>query len=491
MACASFISIACSLPHPAAGSYLPPALSAAFATARPVITIVGGGFAGSALLLQLLRQPALQHARIHLVEPRPQPGPGLAYTARRPEYLLNVRPGALSVYPHAPAHFAEWLAEQPESLTGVPDFAPRASYGRYLQEEVASALAPHGPAQWHHANATAAPLLPDGRRNVLLSDGTEILTDYLVLALGNFPPPPPTGPDFRYLHHPRYHLDPWAPGNLRRIGPDDSVLLIGSGLTAVDVLLALRQDGHRAPVTVVARHGRWPTAHGPADAHYPDYYSELAAETTVLGVLRVVKHHLKAAAAQEIDWRPVLDVLRPNLGRIWAAWPLTQQRLFLRRLAGMWAVARHRSPPGNAAAVEALAAAGLVQLHTGAVREIIPDGELLRVRVRPQDAPGSWHVVQHVVCCAGPLLDYARIDAPLVQSLRDAGHLTPDTLGLGLLTDTRGALRDADGRVSTSLFTLGPSRRPAYFESTAVPELRAQAAALAEVLASETSRLAK
>jgi uncharacterized NAD(P)/FAD-binding protein YdhS len=179
----------------------------------------------------------------------------------------------------------------------------------------------------------------------------------------------------------------------------------------------------------------------------------------------------------------VLDALRPDLSSIWSAWPLVEQRRFLRHLAGMWSVARHRSPQQNAAAVAALTAAGLVQLHIGTVREILPDGDVLRVRVRPHDTASSWHTAQHVVCCAGPLLDYHRISAPLVMSLRDAGHLTPDPLRLGLITDAHGALRSADGMVSSTLFTLGPSRRPAYFESTAVPELRQQAAALAQELA--------
>lgn len=454
--------------------------------APSVITVVGGGFAGTALVLQLRQQPNLAGAEIHLIEPREVPGPGLAYSARRPEYLLNVRPGGLSLYPAAPNHFADWLARQPESAAGVPEFAARATYGRYLREELAPELAPTAGApgvHWHRTTAVAAPLLPSGRRQAQLADGTRIESDAVVLALGNFPPPPPCGPDHRYLHHPGYHADPWATGNLRRIGPDEEVLLIGSGLTAVDVLLALRQDGHRAPITVVARHGRWPSAHGPATPTYPNFYPELAAETTVTGVLAVFKRHLRAARAQGIDWRPVLDSLRPDLGRIWAAWPLAEQRRFLKHLAGIWAVARHRSPPQNAQAMAELTAAGLSRLHIGTVREILPDGDRLRVRVKPHGAPNGWRTADHVISCAGPLLDYARISDPLVQSLRDAGHLTPDPLHLGLLTDANGALLAADGRVAPGLFTLGPSRRPAYFESTAVPELRQQAAALAAHLA--------
>ena len=461
-------------------------------SARSVITIVGGGFAGTALAVHLARRSDLAGVEVHLIEPRPVPGPGLAYTARRPEYLLNVRPGALSLYADQPRHFADWLAAQPEATPHAPDFAARATYGRYLAGELAQVLATpraDGPTlHWHQTTALGATRLAGGSWQVQLADNSTLTSQFVVLALGNFPPPPPTGPDRRYLAHPGYHADPWAPGNLRTIQPTDSVLLIGAGLTAVDVLLALRQDGHQAPVTVVSRHGRWPAAHGPADARYPNFYAEMRDYRTVGEVLRIVRRHVRQAAAQGLDWRPVLDALRPDLGRIWAAWPLAEQARFLRHLAGRWAVVRHRSPATNAAAVAELNAAGLVRLHTGLVAEIVPAGPDLRVRVGQGPRANQWHTARHVVCCAGPLLNYARINIPLVECLRDAGYLTPDPLGLGLRTDEQGALLQADGSVAGGLFTLGASRRPAYFESTAVPEIREQAAALAAMLSKKISQ---
>ncbi len=457
--------------------------SFAVISSRSVITIVGGGFAGTALALHLARQSGLlARADVHLVEPRPTPGPGLAYAPGPPEHLLNVRPGPLSLYPDRPAHFAEWLARQPETAAAVPEFAPRPLYGRYLAQELAALLGPGG-ARWHPAEAVAAPLGAGGRRAVRLADGTVIESDYVVLALGNFPPPPPAGSDLAYLAHPRYHPDPWGPGALAGIEPADAVFLVGAGLTAVDVLMALHRQGHRGPVTAVARHGRWPAAHGPAGLSYPNFYAELAGLPTVNGVVAVLKHHLRHAAAQGLGWRPVLDALRPDLGRIWAAWPLAEQARFLRHAAALWAVARHRSPPQNAATVAALTAAGQLRLLTGRVVAIVPAGPDLRVEVRDRSRALAAHRARHVVCCTGPLLDYHRIAAPLVQQLRAAGHLLPDPLGLGIQTDAHGALLGADGRPAPGLFTLGPSRRPAYFESTAVPEVRQQAVALAAELA--------
>ncbi|HWY24061.1 MAG TPA: hypothetical protein VNX47_04035, partial [Nevskia sp.] len=57
-----------------------------------------------------------------------------------------------------------------------------------------------------------------------------------------------------------------------------------------------------------------------------------------------------------------------------------------------------------------------------------------------------------------------------------------DALGLGLLTDAQGALLDRDGQASTWLYTLGPARKGQLWETTAVPEIRVQAQALARRL---------
>jgi uncharacterized NAD(P)/FAD-binding protein YdhS len=453
------------------------------------VTIIGGGFAGAALALHLTRQAGSLPIEVALVEPRPLLGPGLAYSAPRPELLLNVRPRSLSVWPDDPMHFAHWLAQQPEAASGMPEFAPRATYGRYLAEELAAALATpaaNGVRLKHYpSEALAATLLPDGRRAVRLADGRTLASHATVLALGNFPPPPPTGPDHRYLHHPGYHADPWAPGTLAGIGSDEPVVLIGAGLTAVDMLLALHAQGHHGLVQVVARRGHWPAVHGSADAPaYPDFYSELALKATVVGTLRQLRHHLALAAAQGLDWRTVIDALRPHLSHIWAGWPLAEQARFLRHLGGRWAQARHRMAPGHLALLTELTASGQLQTQPGRAVEILPAQRLLRVGVAQGGGPRQWLAAPHVICCAGPLLDYSRINTPLVQQLRVDGCLAPDALRLGLSTDADGALLGPAGQRSAGgLFTLGASRRPAYFESTAVPELRQQAVALAAVLA--------
>ena len=356
---------------------------------RKTITIIGGGFSGSTLAVQLARLAGDQPfaCDVHLVEPRPVPGPGLAYTARRPEYLLNVRAQSLSAFPDQPDHFQNWLRIMAPTECSEEDFCSRQSYGRYLQQLVSQVL--EWPSlngircQWHNQTARAVTVAPDGRSAVVQLQNDQIIqSDFVVLALGNFAPPPPATADLAYLAHPTYHGNPWAQGALRNIASDDTVLLIGTGLTAVDVLLGLRADGHQGQITVVSGYGRWPAAHQPTHETYPSFYAaELAGLTTVADVLRVVHRHLCAAREQGQDWRPVIDSLRPDLGRIWAAWPLAEQARFLRHLAGRWSVVRHRSPPaqrgaapGNAGLRPRAAAPGACAVHYARGGRPAPDG---------------------------------------------------------------------------------------------------------------------
>ncbi|MCC2547192.1 FAD/NAD(P)-binding protein [Hymenobacter sp. BT175] len=452
---------------------------------RQTITIVGGGFSGSMVALQLARLPGGPYAcDVHLVEPRPAPGPGLAYSAARPEYLLNVRTQNLSAFPDEPAHFASWLREK---QLPACEFCSRQTYGDYLRELTAGLLA--APAAngvrffWHHQSAVGATVNADGlTATVRLANGREISSHRVVLALGNFPPPPPAGPATEYLAHPTYHPDPWAPGALQSIEAQDSILLIGSGLTAVDVLLGLRATGHQGPIKVVSRHGRWPMEHSRVHSHYPDFYADkLAGLTNIGAVVRVLREEVRLAAEQGVNWRAVLDSLRPHLGQIWAAWPEAEQARFLRHLASLWTTLRHRSPPQNARIIRDMLTTGQIRMSAGRVRQILPRSRYLAVQIS-RGPRTEWLTARHIITCTGPLLDYSRIADPLVRELRETGQLVSDSLRLGMVTDAHGALINARGEASTIFSTLGPSRRPAYFESTAVPELRQQAADLARYL---------
>jgi uncharacterized NAD(P)/FAD-binding protein YdhS len=288
------------------------------------------------------------------------------------------------------------------------------------------------------------------------------------VATGNPAPAQPAArPD-----HPDYVADPWRPGVLDAIPSDVPVLLVGAGLTAVDVALTLTADRRRdAPITAVSRRGQLPLTHTAVAA--PPVGPALNDCTTLRDVVRAVR----AEAARAGDWRAVVDGLRPYLDELWTAFTPDEQDAFLRHLARPWECHRHRMAPSVGARVAEMRAEGRLEVRSGGVRSMTapPAGGLL-VEL---EAGVQWFGA--VVNCAGPgrLPDSA---GEFVGGLLRSGHARVGPHGLGLDIDAAGRLIAADGRTRKGLWLIGPLRRGARWETTAVPEIRAQARLLAREL---------
>jgi uncharacterized NAD(P)/FAD-binding protein YdhS len=184
---------------------------------------------------------------------------------------------------------------------------------------------------------------------------------------------------------------------------------------------------------------------------------------------------VRAEASRAGDWRAVVDGLRPYLDLLWASFTPAEQDTFLRHLARPWECHRHRMAPSVGARIAALREEGRFEVRAGGVRSMTapPAGGLL-VEL---EAGVQWFGA--VVNCAGPGRLPAAADS-FTGSLLDAGHARVGPHGLGLDIDASGRLVDADGRVNEGRWLIGPLRRGARWETTAVPEIRAQARRLTD-----------
>jgi uncharacterized NAD(P)/FAD-binding protein YdhS len=413
---------------------------------RRTVAVVGGGCAGVLAARELVRGT---DDHVVLIEPD-EPGGGLAYGSARPWHLLNSRAGAMSADPDDPGHFARWAGCSPDS------FQPRTVYGQYLRSvfsDISDRL--------NVRRARAAGLSATGVR---LADGSSIRADSVVVATGNPAPAQPAArPD-----HPDYIADPWAKGALDAIPSDVPVLLVGAGLTAIDVALTLTATDRDAPITAVSRRGQLPLTHTEKAA--PPVGLALDDCTTLRDIVRAVR----AEAARAGDWRAVVDGLRPYLDELWTAFTPDEQEAFLRHLARPWECHRHRMAPTVGARVASLREEGRLEVRAGGIRSMTaPAAGGLLVEL---EAGVQWFGA--VVNCAGP----GRLPAAagsFVGSLLDAGQARVGPHGLGLDIDPAGRLIGADGRVQQDRWLIGPLRRGAKWETTAVPEIRAQARGLA------------
>jgi uncharacterized NAD(P)/FAD-binding protein YdhS len=419
---------------------------------RRTVAVVGGGCAGVLATREVLRG---SDDRVVLIEPD-EPGGGLAYGSARPWHLLNSRAGAMSADPDDPGQFARWAGCSPA------DFRPRPEYGAYLRTVFASTATEYA-GRLDVRRSAAIGLTSHG---VTLAGGGHVRADEVVVATGNPAPAQPAArPD-----HPDYLADPWAPGVLDAIPSDVPVLLIGAGLTAIDVALTLTADRNRdAPITAVSRRGQLPLSHTAVAA--PPEMPALGDCATLRDVVRAVR----AEAARAGDWRAVVDGLRPHLDELWVALTPDEQDAFLRHLARPWECHRHRMAPSVGTRVAELRAEGRLEVRAGGVRSMTaPAAGGLLVEL---EAGVQWFGA--VVNCAGP----GRLPAAagsFVGSLLAAGQARVGPHGLGLDIDAAGRLVGADGRARPGLWLIGPLRRGARWETTAVPEIRQQARQLTD-----------
>ena len=452
------------------------------------VAVVGGGFSGALLALKLARlRPG---DRVHLIEREARAGVGLAYGACAPFHLLNVPVSRMEV--GLQPGFGAWLAASGEDLSpalaesggALADaFVPRALFGRYMEAQVAAALSPDPACGLRRVRGEAVRLMEPPARGVVLADGREIEADAVVLATGNMAPGRPPLPDpAGVLEGDRFVPDPWAPGVLASLDPDAPVLVVGAGLTMVDVVLAMDAAGHRGPITALSRHGWSPSRHRAGGSWAP--FLTAASPRSPREALRVLRRELRRAEAAGVPWQRVFDAARPDVARVWRGWDERARRAFLRRARTLWDVHRHRMAPRIADAFEALRRSGRLGLEAGRVAALAPaeGGVEARVRRRGDRAAEPLGVFGAVVNCTGPASDFARLEAPLFGYMRRRGLLSADPLRLGLETQG-GALVDSSGAPSGWLYAVGPLTRPALWEVTAVPEIRAQADELASRLA--------
>jgi uncharacterized NAD(P)/FAD-binding protein YdhS len=448
------------------------------------IAILGAGFSGSLLAAHLAQRRGGPDG-ILLIERAAEAGPGIAYGTADPLHLLNVPAKAMSAWPDAPAHFLDWARARPAAAFGplcdgaAPDaFVPRALYGAYCRDILRGAgLAPL------QAEVTGL-VRQDGAWRIEAAAGPVARARRAVLATGNPPPARRNTATFRG--------DPWAEGALDGIPPEAPVLLVGAGLTMVDTVLSLRLGrSHRGPIHAISRHGWTPLAHPAPPLPWPRDFVLPKPGAAPRAVLRAVREEATQAAIEGVPWQAVTDALRPVSQALWCAWPEAERARFLRHLRTLWNLHRHRVAPRAHAELARAAAEGQFRLRAARLLGHEPEGEGTVARLRLRGGAETTLPVARILLCTGPGSGSGSgeewLQAPPLAQLRDAGLIATDAFALGIECDPdRLQVLDAEGRPVPGLHLLGPITRGRLWEATAVPELRVQAARLAEMLAAQS-----
>jgi uncharacterized NAD(P)/FAD-binding protein YdhS len=439
-----------------------------------------------------LARLATRPLRVCLINSGHPTGRGVAYGTKRPEYLLNVAARNMSAFPDHPNHFLDWLRTRSE-YADVPDvvlreaFVPRRVYGDYLRAVALAYCAPvdtRNQVQIELVEDTAIAVLDrPGTVTVALASGKTLDARRVVLATGNQRPAPLPTPDAPFCH-PAYFDDPWIDWDGRLTNSERDAILLGTGLTMVDVFLTLLEAGWRGTIRAVSRNGLLPLSHF-RGIEYTAFPPPEPERFGLAGLVEQMERH--CGRLRQLGTNPAIcvDRLRPHTQRIWRHFSEEEKRQFCARYATRWNVMRHRvAEPIHARITEAVSS-GRLRIHKGRIAALDDAGPNVRVTIEGEDKERTTLEGGLVVNCTGPQAGFSSGTDLLFKGLLERGLVRADGLDMGIEVDDDFAAVGRDGRRSGFLYALGPLLRGSLWETTAVPELRGQAMRVAQLLLQE------
>lgn len=438
------------------------------------IAIIGGGASGALMALHLARALPTGSAEVIVFEPAEEIGRGLAYSTDDPGHLLNVRAANMSAFADQPDHLLQWL--QTRGICSAPVtplcFISRSTYGAYIAGMVRELGAAGGV---RHLKGRCVDLVENGNCAALtLEGGGTVVADIAILATGN---------DGRPVLDGIPAVQPWAEDALHNLSADLPVLLIGTGLTMVDMALSLDRLGHRGKITALSARGLLSQVHRPVQpvvVPAPD----IPIGTELSELISWVRKLCTSVTDQGGDWRSVIDALRPHTQRIWRAMSVLQKQRFVRHARAHWDVHRHRLAPEVQTQLSGLRAAGRLEIVAGRIADAEKRNGAVTVKmVRRGQSESETRNFARVVDCAGQIHDPRQSTNPLIRSLLARGAARPDPLNIGLDIDEQYSLIDASSRRSNRVRAIGPLTRAAFWECIAIPDIRIQCAELTALIA--------
>lgn len=396
------------------------------------LAIIGDGYASGMLCLHLARA-GYDLSGVCVIGPNPpnRLGHGAAYGCQHSDFRLNVRDDLMVIDSDNPDEFVAWGrqnitdSEAMVKTTGEK-FYRRQDFAAFVREALDKAGVPQ---TLTHISGTATRLTQHKKHGWQIAITTEASETTLqvacvVIATGNPPPATDTliAPDLPEATKQRIITRAWDGTWVGQIPPDDHVLLVGGGLTALDACLALHKQSHKGRITLVTprlplppRQAAWQVAPDP-----PPQWRHPVTATNFLRHFRACLPEATTHADTETPhWQTAFENLRSILPDGWTPLPASQKIKLHKRLGWLWHRLRYRAAPQTLAAVQALIANKQLQLVTGRVTRIENSPPLTAVLT---DADGEEKQIacDWIVIASGPGHD------PLIQSLIKSGITASD-----------------------------------------------------------------
>lgn len=453
---------------------------------RPAVLIVGGGFAGTCAAIHLLRQRD-RAVDVVLIEPASRLGGGLAHSSADPDHRLNAPVSVHVVIPDVPDHLEAWLKAEgrierdADCMHDGTLYPRRSDFGAYMRAQLEHASRTSVSIFRHVSSHVAAIEREGGRYRVSLASGEQLDADACIVATGHERPTPPRFVSAWAAMSARYFNDPWDLNALGRVEHQWNVLIIGTALTAADVIVTLARRGHAGAITAISRHGYTPAGQNPSRSSQSlweavnDPLPEFVARHGTLGRVRELMHLLRTNIREQVNlgrtWHSAFDEVRNAARHLWSALPTQEKRRFLRHARTLYDPHRFRIPPQTQRIVADQLTSGRLNIIAARISSIDATGEpALEVTYRTRhDERVLCERFDAVINCTGPEINVRRSRNPALQSLLKAGLIREDASGAGVAIDDHCQSLDENGQPVAGLYVVGPLTRSLFGETPAVP----------------------
>ena len=455
------------------------------------IGIIGGGFTGTMSAVQLIDKYQ-EPCEIILINEGESLNKGIAYNPYSDKHLLNVIAGKMSAFPDKPDHFLEWVMKRPDYIEKDKSlianaFLPRALYGLYLVDiwenylQIAKAKA----IKITVINSLVVDLeTTDNNILIHLENDTDLQIDYCIIATGNQTPGNPKIKNMDFYNSKNYFKNPWKIDSVIDTKDDLPVLIVGNGLTMVDTVLGLLEQGFKNEIFSISPNGFNILPHRHNGLKYSKLADDLKEDLSLYELTKIVNKHIKTVREYGVSAEPIIDSLRPYTQKIWMSLTEKEKDLFMSRLRHLWGVARHRIPLHSHDKIQQLRIDGKLHINSGRIINYTEKPNYIEVEYfDKKENQVKTIITSRVINCIGPETDLMKLDKSFLKNCLLKGILTQDKLKLGIRANTETfQIINSENKPHENLFTIGSNLKGELWESTAINELRVQAEKLAEIL---------
>ena len=330
----------------------------------PKLAIIGDGYSAAVLVYHVIKRE-FNPQHITVFGPN-ELGFGQAYGSQHAHYRLNVRDNLMRIDPDKPDDFVQWAKgniHDPDAHVDAGAFYRRRDFARYMEDRLEAVLQ-NAPIQFIRDHVET--ITRDNQWKINTKTG-QYDADLLVIATGN----PKSIPNFTCEDAIKSCLttQPWQGDWAQQITTDDDVVIIGGGLTAMDILASLSAENHKGQINIISPKGILP----PPQLNWrdqPEKTFEWPKINSASNMLQVMNKAMGAKDWLDREGQETFEQLRKNISPVWRGLPDHDQMRLKKHIGWLWQLLRYRAAPQTVAAQRDLSENGQLSLVKGRVEAI-------------------------------------------------------------------------------------------------------------------------